>query len=192
MFLWSTSVYQLLMWKDAFFQQLKAFYTFTIHKFSRLTIFLELKHPVDIALTALFAGQFIVLSPSSCAVPQQPERPDCELHGDWTGATGGRGGGAHLLSSGEGDAAEVHDPDEAPSRGRTGTGNLIFRYRSRPVSYFYLESQNTDTGQTAQRKSHLLSALSPFLYMTKQLFVVQIKWVRFFYFFEQNSTGFKS
>lgn len=92
-------------------------------------LILQLKHPVEITLTAPFVGPFLVLSPSSCAVPQQPERPDCELHGDWTGATergGGGGGGAHLLSSGEGDAPEVHDPDEAPPRRRTGTGNIIF------------------------------------------------------------------
>lgn len=91
-------------------------------------LILPLKHPVEITLTAPFVGPFLVLSPSSCAVPQQPERPDCELHGDWTGATerGGGGGGAHLLSSGEGDAPEVHDPDEAPPRRRTGTGNTIF------------------------------------------------------------------
>lgn len=58
------------------------------------------------------------LSPSSRAVPEQPERPDCQLHGDRTQAPGA--GGEALLCPGEGEHAEVHDPDEAPSRGRSG------------------------------------------------------------------------
>lgn len=68
-------------------------------------------------------GEFdlFFLFPSSRAVSEQPEWPDCKLHGDWTQAPGA--GGACFSTSWEGDAAEVHDPDEAPPCGCTGTGN---------------------------------------------------------------------
>lgn len=72
----------------------------------------------------IFFFNFIFVSPSSCAVSEQLEWPDCKLHGDWTQVP--RTGGACLSPSWEGDAAEIHDPHEAPPRGCSGTQKSTF------------------------------------------------------------------
>lgn len=75
--------------------------------------------PNGLHVHSLFVMTCIFVSPSSCAVSEQPEWPDCKLHGDWTQVPGA--GGACLYSPWEGDTAEVHDPDEAPPCGCSGT-----------------------------------------------------------------------
>lgn len=100
---------------------------------------------------------FLSLSPSSRAVPEQPERPDCQLHGDRTQARGA--GGEDVLSAGEGEHAEVHDPDEAPSRGRSG----MKRYRENVRGSSAVKQWNTEFGISTLTSKGLICSMCFYL-----------------------------